>query len=170
MTMALDSDLHSLWYALHELRDAVLPLRLLVIEDRPESIVPQPVQQISDALDDAFGHVQSAIESLSVVLDGDGGPREQVPSALARCNRAMLEFSNEWSGEVNSYHRLRQLSMSAIERGPAWRTWANSTIDGVRGCHTASHQVQLAMLVCWQSLAELTRDKTPCTSAVAKER
>lgn len=172
--MTLTSDLRSLWCALHDLRDAVLPLRLLVVEDRPEKIVPQPVQAFSDSLDDVFGQLQEAIDSISPVLENDAEPHRSVPvsTALARCNRAMLEFGREWTDGVGSYHRLRQLTTSAFERGPAWRSWATSTVEGVHGCETTSFQVQLALLACWQSVCELAGagDKSPCTSAGAKER
>jgi hypothetical protein len=174
MMMTLTSDLRSLWCSLHDLRDAVLPLRLLVVEDRPENIVPQPVQAFSDSLDDVFGQLQEAIDSISPVLDDCAEPRRSKPvsTALARCNRAMLEFDREWTGEVSSYYRLKQLTTSAFERGPAWRSWAMSTVEGVHGCETTSYHVQLALLVCWQSLAELAGagDKSPCSSAGAKER
>src|SRR6185312_10054721 len=97
---------------------------------------------------------------------------EPVSTALARCNRTMLEFGREWADEVSSYHRIRQLTTSAFERGPAWRSWAHSTVEGVQGCATTSYQVQQALLACWQSLCELAGagDKSPCTSAGAKER
>jgi len=173
MIMPLISDLRSLWCALHDLRDAVLPVRLLVVEDRPETVAPHPVQALSDSLDDVFGRLQEAIDSLSTVLD-DNEPRsnEQVVTALARCNKAMLEFCREWTAEVGSHHRLGQLTRSAIERGPAWRSWAKSTVEGVHGCETARYRVQLGLLVCWQSLAELAggAEKSPCTSAATKER
>src|SRR6478609_11502748 len=101
MIMPLISDLRSLWCALHDLRDAVLPVRLLVVEDRPETVAPHPVQALSDSLDDVFGRLQEAIDSLAPVLD-DNEPRsnEQVVTALARCNPAMLEFCREWTAEV----------------------------------------------------------------------
>jgi hypothetical protein len=172
--MALTSDLRSLWCTLHELRDAVLPLRLLTVEDRPDNVVPQPVQAFSDSLDDVFGQLQEAIDAISPLLDDETAPQrsEPVSTALARCNRAMLEFGREWADGVSSYHRLRQLTTSALERGPTWRTWAVSTVEGVHDCETTSFQVQQALLNCWQSLCELVGnvDKSSCTSAGAKER
>jgi hypothetical protein len=174
MMMTLASDLHSLWCALHDLRDAVLPLRLLVVEDHPEGIVPQPVQIFSDSVDDVFGQLQEAIDSLSLALDDDTELHrgERVATALAACHRAMLEFCREWTDEVGSYDRLRLLTKSAVERGPAWRSWAKSTVEGVHGCQTTSYQVQLALLACWQSLTEVAGagEKSPCTSAATKER
>jgi hypothetical protein len=174
MMMTLTSDLRSLWCALHDLRDAVLPLRLLAVEDRPKGIAPQPVQAFADALDDVFGQLQEAIDSISSVLDDHTEPHdgEPVATALARCNRAMLEFGREWTDGVSSYHRLRQLTTSAVERGPDWRSWAMSTVEGVQGCETTHFQVQQALLACWQSVCEFAGagDKSPCTSAGAKER
>jgi hypothetical protein len=173
MTMTLISDLRSLWVALHDLRDAVLPVRLLVVEDRPETVAPQPVQALSDSLDDAFGRLQEAIDALSPVLSDIEPPHNrQVVTALARCNQAVLEFCREWTVEVGSYHRLGQLTRSVVERGPAWRSWAKSTVEGVHGCETLKYRAQLALLACWQGLAELTcgTEKSPCTSAAAKER
>jgi hypothetical protein len=174
MMMTLASDLRALWCALHDLRDSVLPLRLLVLEDRPEKIAPQPVQAFADSLDNVFGRLQEAIDSVSPALDdGTMSHRvEAVSTALAQCSRTMLEFGREWTDEVSSYHRLTQLTTAAFERGPAWRSWALSTVEGVQGCETTNFQLQQALLACWQSLCELAvaRDKSPCTSAGAKER
>jgi hypothetical protein len=174
MTMTLTSDLRSLWFALHDLRDAVLPLRLLVAEDRPEMVAPLPVQTFSDCLDDVFGRLQEAIDSLSPVLDDDAesSRSEQVATALGRCNHAMLEFCREWTDEVSSYHRLGQLSRSAVKGGPAWRSWAKSTIEGVQGCELPRYRMQQALLACWQGLAERAgaAEKSPCTSGSTKER
>ena len=79
MMMTLTSDLRSLWCALHDLRDAVLPLRLLVVEDRPEKIAPQPVQAFADSLDDVFGQLQEAIDSISPGARRRTKPRRSEP-------------------------------------------------------------------------------------------
>jgi hypothetical protein len=168
MTMALDSDLQVLWCELHDLREAVLPIRLLATEDRPESDAPQPVQHLSDALDDAFGHLQLAIESASTALTDR--ERRRLSTTLANCNRSLLAFGSEWSDDVSSYHRLRQLNLATRDRGPLWRSWARSAIDGVLSCQTHVHRTHLAVLACWQSLAELGCEQRPTEFVEAKEQ
>jgi hypothetical protein len=173
MTMSLAADLRSLWCALHDLRDDVLPLRLLVNEDKPEILAPQPVGALSDGLDDVFGRLAEAIESLSPALGADTTPRldARTTQALGGCHRSMLEFGREWTAEVNSYQRLGQLTRSAVARGPQWRTWAKSAVEGVTGCDSVIYGVNLSLLACWESLAELAGgDQSPCPSAAKKER
>lgn len=174
MTMALISDLQALWLALNTLRDDVLPLRLLVTEDRPDTVAPRPVQDLADSLDEVFGRLQEAIDSIAPVIDNHTGAHraDEVAPALGRCNQAMLEFRQEWTDRVSAYHSLRQVNKSALERGPRWRSWAKSTTEGVHGCEVSSHQVQHALLVCWQSLGDLATvsDKSPRTPAAVKER
>lgn len=167
MMMPLTTDLHSVWCSLHELRDSVLPLSLLVTEDIPGHPVPQPVQALGDRIDDVFGSLQEAIEALAPVLDGQAD--EEVPAALARCHRAMLDFSSEWSAEVNAHQRLTPVTRSAIERGPLWRSWAKSAVENVAGCELVRHHVELDFLACWQTLAELAA-KSPRSSSATKEQ
>jgi hypothetical protein len=152
MTMA--ADVRALWCALHDLRDAVLPVRMQAVEDRPGNIVPQPVQVVADGLDSVFGRLQQAIAELSraIAADGEAEPRHRVVAALGRCNATLVELGREWTEQVSSYHRLAQLVTSARERG--WRSWARSLVDGVQGCERARDQVQLSLLACWQGLAE----------------
>jgi hypothetical protein len=154
MTMA--ADVRALWCALHDLRDAVLPVRMLAVEDRPEPVAPQPVEAVADGLDNVFGRLQQAIAELSCALDADGGtgPREQVVAALGRCHTTFVELGTEWTGEVSSYRRLARLVTSARERG--WQPWARSLVDGVFACERARDQVQQSLLACWQGLAEQT--------------
>ncbi|MGE2736326.1 hypothetical protein [Mycolicibacterium vaccae] len=164
--MTLTADLRSVWFSLHELRDMVLPLRLLVNEDIPESPAPQPVQALGDRLDDVFGRLQEAIDALGPVLDDQSN--EPVRSALARTHRAMLDFAHEWSAEISAHHRLAPVTRSAVERGPAWRVWAKSTVENVQGCETVRHRVDLNLLACWQTLAEIA-DQPPRPSYATKE-
>jgi hypothetical protein len=152
MTMA--ADVRALWCALHDLRDAVLPVRMLAVEDRPEYLAPQPVQTVADGLDSVFGRLQQAIVELSDALDVDGGlrSRDRVVAALGRCHTTFVELGREWTEQVSSYCRLAQLVTAARERG--WRLWARSVVDGVTACERTRDQVQLALLACWQGLAE----------------
>lgn len=152
--MTVAADVRALWYALHDLRDTVLPVRMLAVEDRPrdcaEDAVPQPVQAIADGLDSVFGRLQEAITQLSAAIDAAG--RDQVVSALGRCHATFVELGREWTEQVSSYSRLAQLVIAARERG--WRGWARSVVDGVLACERARDQVQLHLLACWQGLAE----------------
>jgi len=152
--MTVAADVRALWCALHDLRDAVLPVRMLAVEDRPEVEAPQPVQAMADGLDSVFGRLQQAIVELSDAIEADGGmrSRDRVVAALGRCHATCLELGREWTGDVSSYRRLAPLVVSAGERG--WRPWARSVVDGVLACERARDQVQLSLLACWQGLAE----------------
>jgi hypothetical protein len=172
--MTLSADVRSLWCALHDLRDTVLPVRMLTVEDRPESVAPQPVQAMGDGLDSVFGRLQQAIAELSDAIDDDGHapPRARVAVALGRCHHTFVELGREWTDQVSSYHRLAQLVTSARERGPRWRSWSRSVVDSVLACEAPRHQVHLALLACWQGLAENSAfpDRSPGTSVATKER
>jgi hypothetical protein len=152
--MTVAADVRALWCALHDLRDAVLPVRMLAVEDRPEGEPPQPVQAVADGLDSAFGRLQQAVAELSVAIDADGGlrSRARVVTALGRCHETCLELGREWTGDVSSYGRLAQLVVAARERG--WLPWARSVVDGVLACERPRQAVQLSLLACWQGLAE----------------
>jgi hypothetical protein len=166
--MTVAADVRALWCALHDLRDAVLPVRMLAVEDRPGSVAPQPVQAVADGLDSVFGRLQEAIAELSEGIDADR--RGETVAALGRCHATLVELGREWTEQVSSYHRLAQLVTSARERG--WRSWARSLVDGVSACERARDQVQLSLLACWQGLAEQGGfpDLSPYTSAATKER
>ncbi len=172
--MTLSTDLQSLWHRLHELRDGVLPLRLLVTEDHPVGVSPRPVQALADALDDVFGLVAEAIEALSAAVQANAEPqgRERVIRMLGLCHDRLIKLSRTWADEVSSYHRLTQLVTASQERGPRWRAWVATVVDGVVGCEGLRCDVQLALLECWQELAERAAppDLSPYSSAATKER
>jgi hypothetical protein len=154
VTVTVAADVRALWCALHDLRDAVLPVRMLVVEDWPEEVVPRPVLAVADGLDSVFGRLQQAVDELSAAIDGDGGTRsrEHVVTALGRCNTTFVTLGQEWTEQVGNYRRLAQLVMAARERGQ--RAWALSVVDGVDACERTRDQVAFSLLACWQGLAE----------------
>jgi len=154
--MTLSTDLQSLWERLHEFRDGVLPLRLLVTEDHPVGVPPQPVQALADGLDEAFGLLAEAIEALSVAMQANAEPRERERAIrmLGLCNDRLIKLDHRWNDEVSSYYQLTQLVTAAQERGRRWRAWTATVLDGVAGWTGLRCEVHLALLACWQDLAE----------------
>jgi len=61
--MAMAADVRALWCALHDLRDALLPVRMITVEDRPETVAPQPVQAMSSRSAGATGRSSSSVGS-----------------------------------------------------------------------------------------------------------
>jgi hypothetical protein len=178
VTVTLAADVRALWCALHDLRDAVLPVRMQVVEDPPEEppddVAPEPVRALADGVEAVFGRLQQAIDELSCAIDEDGGagPRDRVTAALGRCNATCVALGLEWTEQVSSYRRLAALVVSTRQRGRNWRRWTRSVVAGVLDCEQARHQVQLCLLACWQGLAEQAAAgaRSPYTSAVTKER
>jgi hypothetical protein len=172
--MTLAADVRALWCALHDLRDAVLPVRMQVVEDLPEEVAPQPVRAIGDGLEAVFGRLQEAIAELSAVIDTDGecAPRDRVAVALGRCHTTFLALGKEWAEQVGSYRCLAPLVVSTRRRGGPWREWTRSVVAGVLACERPREQVHRSLLACWQGLAEYSvlPDPSPYTSAVTKER
>lgn len=173
--MTISTELRALWLALHELRDALLPLRLLVLEDHPEGVAPQPVRALGDGLDDVFGALSEGIEALSdamVLAEDRPRQRGRLIRLLATCHDRLIDFGRHWAGEVSAYHQLAQLTVAARERGPHWQVWAATVVDGVIGCEGLRCQVHLALLACWQELAEHANlpQESPCSPAATKER
>lgn len=172
--MTLAADVRDLWCALHDLRDAVLPVRMQVLEDLPEEVAPQPVRAVGDGLEAVFGRLCQAIAELSEAVDGDGGPgpRDRVAVALGRCHTTFNALGAEWTEQVSSYQRLAALVISTRRRGEEWREWTRSVVGGVLACERPREQVHRSLLACWQGLAEYSvfPDPSPYTSAVTKER
>ncbi len=172
--MTLSTDLRSLWHQLHELRDAVLPLRLMVAEDSPVGVSPQPAQALADAVDEVYGQLAEAIEALSTAVQANAElrGREHVVRMLSLSHERLIEFGRKWASEVTSYDRLVQLVTAAQERGPHWQAWASTVVDGIVGCEGLRCDVHLALLACWQELAERAAppELSPCSSAATKER
>lgn len=172
--MTLSTDLQALWCRLHELRDAVLPLRLLVTEDCPAGVSPRPVQALADALDDGYGLLAEAIENLSAAMQESTGAQERkrVVRMLGCCSERLFEFGRTWASEISSYERLAQVVTAAQERGPHWQAWVMTVVDGVVGCEGLRCDAHLALLACWQQLAEhaAAAGLSPYSSAATKER
>jgi hypothetical protein len=53
-----------------------------------------------------------------------------------------------------SYERIAELLSVGYERQGEWLTWANSVKEGLDGCRQPLFDINHALFLCWQEIAE----------------
>jgi hypothetical protein len=154
--MALDTALGDLALRLERLHDALVGLRLTVVEDKP--------LQGAGALLDRLGETALDLEQrLGISLgwarrcrQAAEYPRDldALRQSLAPCQEQVLYAQRELSSEVASCERIGELFALQRERGGEWASWTRSLCGAIDQCQTLSHDVDEALFECWKQMAE----------------
>jgi hypothetical protein len=162
--MAVDSAFEELARRLQALRDALVGLRLAVVEDRPL----QGAGALLDRLGEAVLDLEEWLgESLEAALQGRRTlqyPRdlEATREALAVCQERFQRFQRGLSTEVTSFERISDLAALEHGRGREWSGWVKSVRGSIDQCQGASHDVNEALFLSWKEIAGApASDKTP---------
>jgi hypothetical protein len=175
--MALESAFHALHVRLLDLQEALTSLRLTVVEDLPEprrranavgaphdahsaEQVPEErpllVQLLADHIDAISGLV---IEAIKAAGDGERAVRrhpdlERARRALARCHARHNAAAVRFASDLVRYETIAQLTRLGRERGREWRAWASCVKDALEACRQPLYDVNDALVLCWQEIAE----------------
>lgn len=153
--MALENTFRALFVHTGKLYD-MLNAVLLTVGDKP----PRPGAALADALEnsilDMMGHLQEARgeaqkaqKAVSAQIDLDRARR-----ALAKCQENFHRVEQQFSTELVSYEKLKDLASLGSTRGGEWVHWANSMKHGIEQCRGPLEETANALTACWQELAE----------------
>jgi hypothetical protein len=154
--MALEKAFQELTTRLRKLRDALMEVRLTVVEDRPVTDEAVLVDHFEYGIEDVLGWLEDGIKHAAEAEQAVG-----VPLDLDRARRG-LSHSQEWFqraeqryfGDLVSYVRIEELTSFGRQRRREWQGWAESVKKGLEHCRPAMEETSQALIRCWQELAE----------------
>lgn len=153
--MALESTFRSLFIQVEKLSD-MLNAVLLTVGDKP----PQRGAALADALEnsllDLLGHLQESRTEAQKAQKAVGHPMDldRARRALAKCQEHFHHVQQQFSSELVSYEKLKDLAGLGSTRGGEWIHWANSMKHGIEECRGPMEEAAQAVTACWQELAE----------------
>jgi hypothetical protein len=138
------------------LQETLSGLRQFVVEDKPTKPENAAVDELANAVEEAVG---CAAEVVAASVQGSravGRPAdlELARQELVRCQEGCHRLLRRYFYELASYERIAQLKMLSREHGGEWRGWARGVQELLGRCRGPLDDVQEALFLCWQELAE----------------
>lgn len=154
--MALQTAFEELHFRLLRLREALNALRLTIAEDRPMHGDAALVETFSNAADDLLGGLDEALAAASVARAATTYPADvhKVRWALTTCQDRCNNVTQRLSTEFMAYEPVAGLMRLGAERLGKWPAWSQSVKVGIEACHQPLYDVNQALFVCWQEIAE----------------
>ncbi len=152
--MALEATFRNLSVALDLLHDALNTLHV-TLGDKPPDQELALVEGLENSLLDIMGELHEARKAAlqarrNVGLQPD---LDRARRALTGCQQRFHRIEQQFSSNLVSYDRLREL-VRLGEKGKEWRSWSESTRQGIEQCRPPLEQTSKALASCWQDLAE----------------
>jgi hypothetical protein len=141
---------------LQRLRDRLRELRVTVVEDRPARQEAVVVDTLEYAIEDLLGWVEELLQHAAVCRNAVGHPIDfgQARTSLSTCQNLFSRMQQTFSGELNSYERLKDLTTFGQERRGEWKSWVASVRLGIDQCSQPLSEAGQALADCWQEIAE----------------
>jgi len=154
--MPLESTFQDLSAQLRTLRDALLGLRVTVVEDKPLQGDVVLVDMFGDAADDLLGWLE---EALAAAENGQQATEQRIDldrarRALTTCQERFNRIAQCFSSDLTSYERITELKRLGHRRHGEWLAWANSVKGAVDQCKQPLYEVNQALFLCWQEMTE----------------
>lgn len=154
--MALETAFQELDLQFQKLLEALLGLRVTVVEDKPLRDDVMLSDLLGDACEDLLGwctEARAAAREGARALAGQQDlhcARRQLTICQDRYNRITHKFSLD----LVAYERIAEINRLGRERGGEWRTWASSVKTSLDACQQPLYDVNQALFHCWQEIAD----------------
>ncbi|HEV2708529.1 MAG TPA: hypothetical protein VGV59_21625 [Pyrinomonadaceae bacterium] len=157
--MSLKTEIQGLYAQLQRLHDALMALRVTIIEDRPlEGARVMLLDAFGDATEDAVGWLEEALVSVAPhaqLFKGEGTfDTDGARQTLVFCQEQFNRISHRFMFDLLAYDRIAELMRLGQERRGEWRVWAASVKQSLEGCQQHLYDTNQALFRCWQELAE----------------
>jgi hypothetical protein len=154
--MALDATFRELSSQLRKLHDMLLALRLTVVEDKPLKGEAALVDQLEDSILDVMGALDECLKAAGTAQKAVGHPLDldRARRGLASCQDQFHRIERQYSDDLASYEKQKDLAGLGSARRGEWLPWAASVKDGVEQCREPLEGVSKALAGCWQEIAE----------------
>jgi len=152
--MALEATFRYLSISLDMLHEALNTLHV-TLGDKPPDQDLALVDGLENVLLDTLGELHEARKA-ALNARRTVGPQpdlDRARRALTSCQQRFHRIGQHFSLNLISYEKLKEL-VRLGEKGKEWRSWADSTRQGIEQCRTPMEQTSQALAGCWQELAE----------------
>jgi hypothetical protein len=152
--MALEVTFRNLSVSLDMLHDALNTLHV-TLGDKPPDQDLALVDGLENALLDTMGELHEARKA-ALNARRAVGPQpdlDRARRALTSCQQRFHRMEQQFSLNLVSYDKLKEL-VRLGEKGNEWRSWSDSTRQGIELCREPMDQTSKALAACWQELAE----------------
>lgn len=153
--MALEAVFRALVVQLRKLGDDLNVLQL-TLGDRPPKSESALVDHFDNAVLDMAGHLHEAIQSACEALTAVGHPidLDRARRALTACQTSFHGIEQQYSTEIFSYEKLKDLAELGAKRPREWASWTHTMKEGIEHCRYSLAGTSEALVGCWQELAE----------------
>jgi len=153
--MALEGTFRTLLIQIGKVCDTLNAV-LLTVGDKPPRrgavLVDEMENTVLDMLglaEDARTAARAAEKAVAAPMDLDRGRR-----ALGKCQESFHRVERQFSNELVSYEKLKDLASLGSDRGGEWKAWAGSMKDAIEQGREPLEETSKALAACWQELAE----------------
>ncbi len=154
--MAMEAAFRELSSQLRKLNDTLLALRLTVVEDKPLSGQAALVDRFEDTILDLMGLLDESMKSTRLAQKAieSAADLNSARRALTVCQQRFHEIEQQFSRDLVSYDKLKDLAGLGSTRRGEWIPWAGSVRQGIEECREPLDAANKAMAACWQEIAE----------------
>ncbi len=154
--MALEATFRELFSELRKLQDMLVAVRLTVVEDKPVRGEAALVDHMEDTILDIMGSLEEGLKSARSAHKAVEHPKdmEGARAALTVCQERFHRIERQFSMDLVSYEKMKDLVALGKERRGEWLPWANSVKDGIEQCRQPLDAANKALAACWQEIAE----------------
>jgi hypothetical protein len=125
------------------------------------------VEAFGDATDELQGWLKEAYQAAAEGQQAAGYPVavDRARRALTICHERYTRLRHRFASDLMSYERIAELMSVGHERQGEWLAWAHSVKEALDQCQQPLYDVDHALFLCWQEIAE--RVGGPCVSEQA---
>ena len=154
--MALEAAFDDLGFRMRAALEAMLELRVTVVEDKPLRGEAALVDGWGDAVEDLAGTAREAVEAAEEARRALGPPADldRVRRSLSACHERAVRVARAFWSDLASFERVGDLTRLARRRKGEWLAWSGSVRVALERCGAPLRETDAALLRCWQEIAE----------------
>jgi hypothetical protein len=154
--MALEAAFDDLGLRLRAAHEALLELRVTVVEDKPLRGEAALVDGWGDSVEDLAGTAREAVEAADEARQAIGPPPDldRARRSLSACHERAGRVARAFWSDLASFERVGDLTRLARRRRGEWLAWSGSVRVALERCRAPLRETDAALLRCWQEIAE----------------
>jgi hypothetical protein len=126
------------------------------VGDKPPDRGAALVDELENTVLDMLGHAEDARTAARLAEKSVASSvnTDRARRALAKCQDRFHELDRQYSNQLASYGKLKDLTSLGRERGSEWKPWAGSMKDAIEQVREPIEESSKALAACWQELVE----------------
>ena len=153
--MALEATFRKLFVQIRKLCDTLNAI-LLTVGDKPPDRGAAFADELENTVLDMLGSAEDARAAARLAEKAVSSPMnmDRARRALAKCQDKFHELDQQYSTQLVSYEKLKDLTSLGRDRGGEWKPWAAGMKDAIEQGRQPLEETSKALAACWQELVE----------------